>query len=320
MATLTQNNLGFVELAKRTHNKKLLQIAEVLNETNEILQDQVWLEANATFGHKVTIRTNLPTGSWRQINGGVAKEKSSTENAVEAIGMLESYSEIDCELVDTAPNPKAFRSQEDMAFLEGMSQTWANTLITGDQVTTPASFTGLQPRYNAVSNPNVVSFGGSASGSMTSIWVVQWGVNRVHMVYPRGSKTLGVKMADLGECTVVDSGGTNQFQAYRTHFQLHGGLVIHDTRCVKRLCNINLASFANLDDYLLEVINDCPFQAAGAVIYCNQDVKTAFDILAKDKTNVHWSTDQIWGKEVTTFKGHPVRRVDAITTTEATVT
>jgi len=100
MAELTvRGQLTLVELAKRTNNKELLTIAEVLNEDNELVQDAVWLEANDITSHVYTRRTSLPTGSWRQINKGVVEEASSTQQIREPIGILEAFSKTDCVLV-----------------------------------------------------------------------------------------------------------------------------------------------------------------------------------------------------------------------------
>lgn len=316
MATLT-NSFGIVELAKRTENKDLLEIAEVLAKTNEVLQDAVWVEANGILSHSGTIRTNLPAGSWRRFNSGVAVEASQTEKVTENIGSLESFSQIDEDLVKIAPDPQRFRSDEDLAFVEGLSQTWADTLLTGDRDTDPDKFHGLQPRYNALSNANVID-GGGAGNTDTSMWLVGWGRKRVHMIYPRGHQTLGLEREDLGVETVTDANG-KLYRAYRTHFKFWGGLFVHDTRYVKRICNIDLATIADLDDLMIEALNKMPSRD-GLAFYCNTALKTVLDIMAKDKSNVNYQPGEMWGQPVTMFQGVPVRRWDSIGTSESQVT
>lgn len=316
MATLT-NSFGIVELAKRTENKDLLEIAEVLAETNEVLQDAVWVEANGLLTHSGTIRTNLPAGSWRRFNSGVAVEASQTEKVTENIGSLESFSQIDEDLVKIAPDPLRFRSDEDLAFVEGMSQTWADTILAGDRDTDPDKFHGLQPRYAATSNANVINGGGSSSGSMTSMWLIGWGRKRVHMIYPRGHATLGLEREDLGVETVTDS-NSRLYRAYRTHFKFWGGLFVHDTRYIKRICNIVPSTITDLDDHMVEALNKMPSRD-GLAFYCNTGLKTVLDIMAKDKSNVAYQPGEMWGQPVTMFQGVPVRRWDSIGTTETTV-
>src|SRR4030042_630700 len=143
MATLNNYNyLTLVELAKRTDPRGgTMAIAEILNQTNEVIGDMPWIEANDTFSHKALRRLSLPEASWRLLNQGVGVGASRTYESVETIGMLEAYAEVDVELVRAAPDPRAFRMQEAAAFIEGMGQTLANTFFYGDSSVDPEKFT-----------------------------------------------------------------------------------------------------------------------------------------------------------------------------------
>ena len=324
MSTLTTGaQLTLLELAKRKDpSGNLAVIAEVLTQDNEILDDAIWMEANDTFSNKTVRRNNLPAGSWRKLNAGVATEASATTEVVDTIGMLETYAEADKDLVDAAPNPKTFRSNEATAFLEGLSQTLAATVIYGNASTDPEKFTGLAPRLDVVSQQNVYSNGGSASGAQTSLYVVQWGENRVHMVYPKGSKSMGIMHQDLGEVTAVDS-SNYMHQVYRDRFQIKCGLVVKDVRSIARVCNIRTTSGVTGlfdEDYLIEALNNMPKRGAGAVIYAPTHVLTVMDIAAKDKSNVLYNISDLWGRPTVTFRGFPVRKVDQIVLTESVLT
>ena len=85
-----RDQLTLLELAKRTNNNALSAIVEVLDETNEWLEDAIWLEANQAMSHITTQRTSIPKGTWRRLNQGVAPEASSTYKMVEGIGILEA--------------------------------------------------------------------------------------------------------------------------------------------------------------------------------------------------------------------------------------
>jgi len=116
-------------------------------------------------------------------------------------------------------------------------------------------------------------------------------------------------------------------QAFVSHFKLHAGLVVRDERCIRRIASIRGASCGTTSTFyaatayghhnLIEALNALPYQGEGAVIYANNTVKTQMDILAVDKSNVLYNSENWSGRPVTTFKGVPVRRVDAITNTEA---
>jgi len=323
MATLNAyQQLTLLELAKRKDpNGELAAIAEVLAEDNEILLDAPWVEANDTFSHKITRRMSLPSGSWRKLNSGVSTEASRTIEVVETIGMLETYSEVDKDLADAAPNPAKFRMDEAAAFLEGLSQTLAATVIYGNASTTPEAFNGLAVRMAALAaSDNVIGAGGTGS-DVTSIYVVQWGPSRVFLTYPKNSPNMGVKHRDLGEVTLEDANG-NYYQGYRDHFQVKVGLVVKDDRCIGRIANIESSGSSNTfdEDDLITLLNRMPQSGKGAVIYCNSTIKTQMEIALKDKANVNFTTDNgLGGVPVLYFRGVPVRKVDQILDTESAI-
>ena len=81
------------------------QIVEMLNETNEILDDMTVIEANGFTEHKTTVRSGLPAGTWRKLNYGVQPEKSRTVPVKDSMGMLETYAEVDKALADLNAYP-----------------------------------------------------------------------------------------------------------------------------------------------------------------------------------------------------------------------
>ncbi|HPA06704.1 MAG TPA: hypothetical protein PLB67_19940, partial [Candidatus Hydrogenedentes bacterium] len=131
MATLASTNPTLADVAARmTPDGKIDPLlVEMLNETNEILEDMTALEANGFTEHKTTVRSGLPTGTWRKLNYGVQPERSRTVQVKDSMGMLESYAEVDKALVDLNGNSAAWRLSEDRAFIEGMNQNMATTLF-----------------------------------------------------------------------------------------------------------------------------------------------------------------------------------------------
>src|SRR3990172_5884992 len=108
---------------------KIAAVAEILNQTNEILDDMVWQEGNLPTGNKTTVRTGLPAPTWRKIYGGVQPTKSTTAQITDNTGMLEAYAEVDKALADLNGNTNEFRLSEDRAHIEGMSETLAQTIF-----------------------------------------------------------------------------------------------------------------------------------------------------------------------------------------------
>lgn len=325
------NAVSLIEVAKRTDSAgKIEKLVEILSKTNEILTDSLWVEGNLPTGHRTTIRTGLPSVTWRLLNYGVMPSKSTTKQVDDTCGMLEAYAQVDKSLSDLNGNSASWRMSEETAFIESMNQEMAQTLIYGDTSKKPEKFMGLAPRYNALSgydaSENVFSYGG-AGQTNTSIWLCGWGDNTLHGIYPKGSKA-GLSQADLGEHTLTDPAG-GMYQGYRTHFKWDCGLSLRDWRYNARICNIDTAEFSNIIDgttisvgtglirLMIAAMNKIPATTnAKLVWYMNKDVKTILDIIAMEKLNVHLSIDHFEGKPVTSFLGIPIRRVDAILNTE----
>lgn len=346
MATLGATALTYADWAKRMGDDYRIQaIIELLSQTNEILDDMLVVEGNLPTGHKTTVRTGLPQATWRLLNQGVPNAKSTTAQIVDTCGNLETYAVIDKDIADLNGNTAEFRLSEVKAFLEGMSQQVASTLIYGNQSTNPERFTGLAPRYSTVTaassqtSANVLDGGGTGSTN-TSLWITVWGSDTLHATFPKG-KITGLQHRDMGEWPVLDSAG-NTYQAYRDHFKWEIGLVLRDWRYTARVCNIDVTllsgvSAANLINLVVRALYRLPTAPVSAttvqtsdspavranmgrtVIYCNRVLRTYLDLQAMNKTNVLLRIEEFDGKPVTTFRGIPIRTCDAILNNEARV-
>ena len=204
MAALSVTHPTLLDWSKRLDpGGKVDTIVELLGQSNEILDDMVFQEANGVTGHKTTVRTGLPAPTWRKLYGGVQPTKSTTAQITDSMGMLEAYAEVDKALADLNGNTNEFRLSEDRAHIEGMSQEMADTLFYGNEGTEPEAFTGLAPRYNSLSAGNAenIIVGGSNDTDNSSIWLVGWGPNTVFGTFPKGSKA-GIQVTDKGQVTI----------------------------------------------------------------------------------------------------------------------
>jgi hypothetical protein len=327
MATIGANQLTLADHAKRLDPEgKVAKIVELLGQSNEILTDMQWIEGNLPTGHRTTVRTGLPTATWRMLNYGVPKAKSTTAQVDDTCGMLEVYSEIDKSLADLNGNTAEFRMSEDRAFLEGINQQMATTLFYGSQALNPERFTGLEPRYNSTAagnGTNVIKAGGAGSDN-TSIWLVYWGPNTCHGIYPKGSKA-GIQHNDKGQQTILDAAG-NQYEGYRTHYKWDCGFSLRDWRYAVRICNIDVSDLATgspagLINLMIRATHKIPNMGMGTpAFYCNRAVATWLDIQQLDKTNVALNYSDVQGSPAVSFRRIPIRTCDAILNTESTVT
>jgi hypothetical protein len=321
MAVTAEEPASLADVAKRLDaNGKIDVIVEQLTKTNEILEDMLFQEANLPTGHKTTIRSDLPTATWRLLNYGVQQSKSRTHQIVSTCGMLEAYAEVDKALADLNGNTGAFRVSEDQAFLQAMNIAMAETLFYGNVDIAPERFHGFAAHLSTASQPNVIDAGGTTSGSLTSIYLCSWGPQTVFGIYPKGSKA-GFRHDDLGEVTLFDADG-GKYQGYRTHYKWDLGLVVRDWRYLIRIANIDLAdiNYNALINLMVEASELLPDQKLGRpVFYMNRQTRTRLRLARLNKANVQLFFDNAEGKKVMTFDEIPVRRSDAVLNTEPRV-
>lgn len=329
--TLASTHPTLLDLTKRLDpNGKIDMIAEMLHQTNEILDDMVWIEGNLPTGHRTTVRTGLPMPTWRKLYGGVQPSKSRTAQVTDACGMLEAYAEVDKALADLNGNTAAFRLSEDAAHIEGMNQEFVSTLMYGNEGTEPEAFTGFAPRFNSLSAQNAENIiSGSGSGAdNASVWLVVWGPNTVHGIYPKGSKG-GLQFEDKGQVTIENVDGQGgRMEAYRSHYRWDCGLTVRDWRYVVRIANIDksdltkdAATGADLIDLMTQALEMIPSLGMGRpAFYAPRTIRSFLRRQIANKVRASTLTmETVAGKKVVAFDGVPVRRVDALAANEAAV-
>jgi len=331
MATLSTIHPTLLDVAKRLDpDGKVDTIVEILSETNEVLEDMVWMEGNLPTGHRTTIRSGLPTPTWRKLYGGVQPAKSRTVQVTDTCGMLEAYAEVDKALADLNGNTAAFRLSEDRAHIEGMNIEFASSLFYASEQTAPEEITGFAPRFNSLSaenGQNIIQNASIDGSDNASIWLVCWGANTVHGIYPKGSVG-GLQMNDKGQVTIesVDGNG-GRMEAYRTHYRWDCGLSVRDWRYVVRIqydqedLKGDGATGPKLIDLMTQALDAPPNLSAGRpAFYMNRRARSFLRRQMLEKIAGSTLTmEQIGGKMVMTFAGIPVRRCDALLNTETAV-
>lgn len=334
-AVLGTGALTLADWAKRLDpDGKVPVIVELLSQTNELLEDMLWMEGNLPTGHRTTVRTGLPSVTWRLLNQGVSPSKSTTAQIDEQCGMLEAWSEVDCKLAKLNGNVKEFRASEGMAFLEAMNQEMAQTLIYGNGGTAPEEFTGLAARYaslsaSVASSANVLSGGGTGSDN-SSIYLVNWGPQSCFGIFPKGSKA-GLSHDDYGEVTVETTAGVggSRMRAYQERWGWDGGIALKDWRHVVRICNIDISnlvaksSAADLIELMIKAIHRIPsFKIGKPAFYLNRTCYEMLDIQRRDDVTAggQLKYTEVDGVMRPTFRGIPLNKVDALLETEAQIT
>ena len=332
MSTLAATNPTLLDVAKRLDPKGAIDtIAELLAQTNPVLDDMTYVEGNLPTGHRSTARTGLPAVSFRKLYGGVLPDKSTTAQITDSCGMLEAYAEVDKALADLAGDSMQFRMSEDKAWIEAMSQKAASSIFYANEALVPEGFTGLTPRFDAATgaenSDNMFSAFNTNAATCTSIWLVGWSPETVFGIYPKGSQA-GLQVQDKGQVTIENAGNdtnfTGRMEAYRTHYRWDLGLVVRDWRYVSRLHSIevgsvkgDLASGPDLINAMIAMSERLPnLGNCRPVFYMNRKMMTFLRLQKLKKVAYNLTDETVAGKMVTMFNGIPIRRTDAILSTE----
>jgi len=329
---------------------KVATVAELLNQSNELIQYMNFVEGNLPTGHKGVVRTGLPTVQLRSFYRGVKVSKSGRATIEDVCAMAEGRNEIDKDLADLNGNTAAFRLSEGLAFIEAMNQTFAQQLVYGDTSTNPDGVLGLAPRYNSLSATNaqnIIDAGGTGSDN-TSVWLIVWGENTVTGIYPKGSQA-GLQQQDLGEIDAFDE-NNDRFRAYAELWKWKFGLHVKDWRYAVRIANIDVSDLTSqsgtqtltaatwLNKLMIKALARIPSMGMGtATFMASRTVKEMLSVAALDKSQNALSFTEgvnqygavgpgsvagqgtgIQGGQLR-FMGVPVLTVDQLLATEARV-
>lgn len=334
MATIGANRLTIGEILKRKDpNGTYAKIAELLHQYNPILDHIPWKASNQELSHIMTVRTALPTPTWRRFNQGVAPSKSRTQQITEDMGFMEARSEIEEELAKVGGDPDAARTGEIAAHMEGMAQEFAQTLFYGNHATAQEEFTGFMPRYASSASgdtvENVLDAGGAGADN-ASILLVGWGEDSVFGLYPKNTEA-GLVHTPIGLETVADPNDSNKrMRVYADHLKWRCGLGIKDWRWVVRLGSIDVSvlegdptgATTNLIQWMVKMIHRLPNPAAKTVnpkFYVPRVVGEMLDVQAMNKSNLYLTVGDEEGMRKTRLRGFEICTCDALTEAEALV-
>lgn len=328
-------------------------IAEYLSQCNDIYDDMPFIEANGRTFHEFIFRTSLPAGFWVSYNQGTPYSKSTTAGARISISTLRDYSQIDKLLAEDSGDPVKFRQSEDVAFIEGMSQTITQTIAYGNSASNPSQFTGFMTFYNTLTASNArnaanVLSGGGTGSTNASILGIGWSPNTVFGVYPRGSKA-GLAMEDKGDVVPGYDSVGNRFEAYTSLFQQRMGICPKDWRYAFRIANIDVSTstsgglagpnpydiWVGLDAAMMKfprltaktsgiTDTDAPDEMALGVVrpvaYWNRTVKHYAHVQAMRNRNTLLTLNEYGGRTIQMYRDEvPLKVVDQLLTTESTI-
>jgi hypothetical protein len=348
MSAFGGTHLTMLDIARRTDPDGMeARVAEYLNQRNDMLEDIPWVESNLPTAHRHTVRTGLPTPTRRRINEGVAPTKSTTMQVDDGMQLLEDQSWTDVELLEMSANPMQTRMREGRAHIEGMRQSFAESLLYGSAADDDKEFNGIMARYDSLSGAsgeNILDGGGSGQSDRTSALLVGWHPETVFGIYPQNT-VAGLRHKDLGEQAIPTqsaSAAVNvdvaKMVAVGDQWVWKGGLGVADWRFISRIANISVADAKSigtaastaqqLEDYttnllylMAEAYHLIPEPDMVRLCwYVNRDLYIAFDrmIIASANANVY-RTQDVTGRMVMAYRGIPIKLMDQIVSDEDAV-
>jgi hypothetical protein len=316
-----------------------------------MLIDAPWVEANDQHTHTFVRRTKLISGGAVGYNEGVPNSIGKAEQVTEGLMTLAARCEFDERLLRRESNENLIRMQEAVGAIEGLSQTlskyikYGNGAIADADYATktalllddgtyigavnPKAIKGIVARgdFDGLADDSVRGAGGSGAGAVTSIYMIEWGPDTVHFVYPKGDPGMGLAHVDRG-LEKVYSSTTKSFYAKVSTFEAGVGLIIKDPRAIQRLCNITPSSTTTTDSMLgddnikqlIDMLAALPtYGGNNPVIYVPRLVWAQMQKNAYDKANGFYPAKDPWGAPAIEFMGVPIRLDEGIITTEEVV-
>jgi hypothetical protein len=340
MAALGSELVTLADVAK-SKNKQMGKVAEVLVRHDAMLNDIPYMVMNEGTIHKEDIRSALPAVYYRKANQPIPASKTTTEERTFTASHFESKSQMDGAVGRRGGLDRISYNRWNQAkgHLQAHAQELASLAIYGSPATANRKTAGFFDIYSTLatteeSSKQIIDAGGTGSDN-TSILKVHWGESSVFGVYPAGTNS-GLTRTDRSKGNTevkiegIDvNGNAGSFWGYEEGFETDHGLVVKDYRQASRIANIdylNLVSGSGAADLIDLMISsnyliDSLENGKGAW-YVNRTIEAALhkQALTKVGAGAGLSFENFNGRQILTFLGDPIRRMDAILNSEARVT
>lgn len=299
----------------------LLAVAETLQKEIPIMQDAVWTEANDITQHRYARTAALPSSEMIRFNRGVGSDLGFDSQHFTKLSGRANRPKVDARVIESSPNPQQTLMNMTRKTVMGIGQDFASDMFYSDSATDIEKFDGIAKFTNKIGNL-VLDAGNDSSTNNTSMYIVCWDiVNGAFMAYPRFSKA-GLSFTDYGKVRVEDANG-KAYQAYEHEVSVTGGLCLADERAVARIANIDVSaptatSFDEEDVILL--LNRMPAHLRKtAVAYVSRNLMAAIEMRANAKANVYYTPKNVFGEQVLTIRGLPIKLDESISENEDVV-
>jgi hypothetical protein len=157
---------------------------------------------------------------------------------------------------------------------------------------------------------------------------VCWSENTISGIFPKGSKA-GLIHEDFGEVTIDMVAGLPgaRMRGFQERFQWKAGIALKDWRYVVRLCNIDVTNtdapnIKTIISNMETAVETVPSRLAGpGVFYMNRTMRRLLRREARESVGSGGGLtfENFAGRRILMFGDSPIRVVDQLLNTEATV-
>lgn len=293
-----------------------LKTAQVLQKATPMLKEGTWKEANDVTRHVFSVQYSLGASTIAQFNKGTASNLGSEKTVACSLQRRENRPYVDTRLLDIAPDKAAYLADKATSVIMGIGQDVETDILYGSMENGDA-YDGLANRLNALSHEMVLGNGGTG-GNLTSLYLVAWGDAGAYLAYPKGSMA-GVDFKDLGPRMKDMTDGTTM-RVHEIEVAVTAGLCVEDERAHGRIANIDVATVSNTtfnEDNLIYLVNQMPAHLRATTVgYASRKLKSAIDMRANAKGNAYYDKRDVFGEEVRTVFGVPIRLSEMISEAE----
>lgn len=337
MALLNAGLVSLLDVAKGK-DKQIGKVAEVLLQSNPILQHIPYMEMNEGTIHKESLRSNLPAVYYRKANQPIPASKTQIEERSFTAAHFESKSQMDKMVASRGGKDRINfnRWNQAQGHIQAMAIEHADLMIYGSPSDDARKVAGFMDVYSTLStseptSKQMINAGGSGSDN-TSILFVDWSEQTIFGIYPAGTQA-GIKRTSKEDVQIIgttETGATGTFWGYEEGFEIDHGLVIKDYRAGARICNIDIpalkAGGISAAD-LLKFMTRAHYRIPAAVrtgkgyVYMNSTIASFLHEQALEKVGAGGGLtfQNYQGEMVMMFLGRQVVVTDALLNSEATV-
>lgn len=298
----------------------MLDLAYRLVERDPVLRDVPTYPASdgaVHYGHR-WISSITPTVS--VIGGGWTSSVSQGQRYSEDMILVRSRYQVPRDVLQhMGEGAAAYRDAQESIHEMGMQRGWTSTIIRGTAATSSKKIDGLSARepWSTLNTDYCVDMNGSSH--RRSMWLVNPGINKFHLIYNPANPTLGVKREvmpkQLVDASDTDAAATGKRWDEMTEFEFEHGICVCENMAIKRLANndyrdaVTAATFNKIIE--LRLIHD-NFLEGQWFLWCDPRMYINLIAQVQSTMNIQYSADNPYRVSLPMIGDIIVRNIEAL--------